>query len=90
MEVYLKRNDALKYINKHMTERIRFVSTVHLNSIKTDYEANSLIQLNVVIDRSLTTTEALPVRSSQRLTDVRGAPYFQPRRLPAASEAPLL
>ena len=62
MEVYLKRNDALKYINKHMTERIGFVSTVHLNSIKTDYEANNLIQLNVVIDRSLTTMEAVPVR----------------------------
>ena len=44
-----------------MTERIRFVRMVHLNSIKTDYEANSLIQLNVVIDRSLTTTEAVPV-----------------------------
>jgi len=70
VEVYLKRNDALKYINKHMTERIRFVSTVHLNSITTDYEANSLIQLNVVIDRSLTTTEAVPVRY---LIDPKGA-----------------
>ena len=53
-----------------MTERIRFVSTVHLNSIKTDYEANSLVQLNVVMDRSLTTTEAVPVRY---LIDPKGA-----------------
>lgn len=70
VEVYLKRNDALKYINKHTTERIRFVNTVHLNSIKTDYGANSLIRLNVVVDESLTTTEAVPVRY---LTDPKEA-----------------
>ena len=54
----MKRNDVLKYINKHMTERLRSASTVHLNSIKTDYGADHLIQLSVVVVGSLTTAEA--------------------------------
>ena len=45
--VYLKKNDVLKYINKHTTESLKSVSTVHLNLAKTVCEANRSNQVRV-------------------------------------------
>jgi|GEM_PF-6111508 hypothetical protein len=44
------KKDALKYINKRMTESLRSVSTVHLNLVKTVYGVNRSNPVSVEVE----------------------------------------
>ncbi len=44
------KNDALKYINKCMTESLRSVSTVHLNLVKTVCGVNRSNHVDVEVE----------------------------------------